>query len=113
MRKGSEKEIHFLVMANAFDSPLEIHEQYDLKGSTVGRHVKCEENQKGEIALKDNDFRRRIRMGPQKKALFLEQVEDDIKWLEEHGLCDYSLLVGYHFRDSSPLPEKEETEHDK
>ncbi len=35
MKKGSEKEIHFAVMANIFDSTLNIHEQYDLKVSEI------------------------------------------------------------------------------
>ena len=61
-------------MSNLFDSPLSIHEQYDLKvingvdhsrqksnheykGSTVGRHVDNEELNP-DIARKDNDFTR-------------------------------------------------------
>src|ERR1700689_3240282 len=94
MKKGSEKEIHVTVMKNIFDSTLKIQEQYDLKGSTVDRHVESDDP---EVALKDLDFKRRIRLGPKMKAKFLEQVENDTKFLERLGICDYSLLVGYHF----------------
>ena len=31
------RTVCFVVMANVFGSPREIHEKYDLKGSTVGR----------------------------------------------------------------------------
>ena len=83
-------------MENLFDSPLPVQEQYDLKGSTVGRHVELE-GPDPEIALKDNDFKRRINLGTKMKAQMLEQIENDTKFLEKQGICDYSFLVGYHF----------------
>lgn len=96
LKKASAKEIQFTVMENLFDSPLPVQEQYDLKGSTVGRHVELE-GPDPEIALKDNDFKRRINLGTKMKAQMLEQIENDTKFLEKQGICDYSFLVGYHF----------------
>jgi 1-phosphatidylinositol-4-phosphate 5-kinase len=96
MKKGSEKDIQFTVMASILDSPLSIHEQYDLKGSTVGRHVETD-GSNPDVALKDLDFKRRIKLGPKLKAQLLEQIENDTKFLEKLGICDYSLLIGYHF----------------
>jgi len=98
MKCGSEKDIYFVVMGNLFDSPLKIHEQYDLKGSTIGRHVDVDDSQDlSDIALKDNDFTRRIILGPGRKGQLLEQIEKDIRWLEKHQICDYSFLLGFHF----------------
>lgn len=44
-------------MENLFDSHFPIHEQYDLKGSTVNRHVE-NVDLNPDIAFKDNDFKR-------------------------------------------------------
>lgn len=79
---GRQADLRFLVMTNIFDTPLKIHEQYDLKGSTVGRHVDAPDNNEegeAEVALKDLDFKRRIFLGPENKAILLEQLEQDCK----------------------------------
>ena len=49
-------------MENIFDTPLLIHEQYDLKGSTIGRLVEIDEYDPN-IALKDQNFKRKINLG--------------------------------------------------
>jgi 1-phosphatidylinositol-4-phosphate 5-kinase len=106
---GRQADLRFVVMTNVFDTPLKIHEQYDLKGSTVGRHVEApslddEEEADAEVALKDLDFKRRIYLGPENKAILLEQVEQDCKFMEHHNICDYSFLIGVHRIDhKSPL----------
>eukprot|EP01114_Cavostelium_apophysatum_P013140 TRINITY_DN3118_c0_g1_i3.p1 TRINITY_DN3118_c0_g1~~TRINITY_DN3118_c0_g1_i3.p1 ORF type:complete len:587 (-),score=161.85 TRINITY_DN3118_c0_g1_i3:41-1630(-) len=99
MRKGTEKLLHLCVMSNLFEGPFPIHEQYDLKGSTVGRHVELDSQSQGDIALKDNDFKRHLNVGIRRKSQLLEQIENDTKWLESHGICDYSFLVGICFLD--------------
>ena len=59
----------FVVMTNVFDAAIEIDEQYDLKGSTVGRHVTLEDkNDSSDIALKDMNFKHKISLGPERKA---------------------------------------------
>ncbi|EGG22863.1 ankyrin repeat-containing protein [Cavenderia fasciculata] len=103
------KDYRFLVMNNLFYTPLPIHEKYDLKGSTVGRHVEQsaaedDGNLNAEMALKDLDFKRKITIGPGFKAPLMEQIEHDTKLLESHNICDYSLLVGVHRVDEySPI----------
>jgi len=75
-----------------------IHEQYDLKGSTVNRHTETSDgSRRAEVALKDNDLKTKVKLGMVRKALLLEQVETDIKFLESNGICDYSFLLGIHF----------------
>lgn len=75
-----KKETYFVVMSNVFSGPLSIHEQYDLKGSTVNRVIELEnydvENMPG-IALKDLNFNHKIHLDEDIKAIFLEQLEND------------------------------------
>merc|ERR1719320_1332769 len=102
VKRDGRKTISFLVMGDVFYSRqmVEIHEQYDLKGSTKGRKA-----QKGESQLKDNDFvekKRDIKVGKEKAKLFKAQLRQDTEFLRNLGIMDYSLLVGVHFRDKKP-----------
>jgi len=98
-----QRDVLFVVMENMFHSRLPIHEQYDLKGSTVGRHVAVHK-QTGTVAGKDLDFHHRVRIGADRRARLLEQIERDCKWMEAHNICDYSLLLGIHFVDRGEIP---------
>jgi len=99
-------EIDFVIMDNLFATPLDIHEKYDLKGSTVNRET-SQVDWNPNMALKDMDLHRNISLGPALKAKFLHQVEIDTRWLCNLNICDYSLLVGFHFPDG-PIPKPEE-----
>jgi ankyrin repeat protein len=99
--RSSAKDAYFVIMANLFDTPLEIHEQYDLKGSTVNRYVGDKMPfWSPNIAMKDLDFHRNIHIGPRRKAQFLQQAEMDAIFMESFNICDYSLLVGFHYSDN-------------
>ncbi|EFA78513.1 ankyrin repeat-containing protein [Heterostelium album PN500] len=102
------RDLRFIVMNNLFFTPLPIHEKYDLKGSTIGRHVELQEGENegmiADVSLKDLDFKRTLNIGPEFKAPLMEQIEHDTKLLESHNICDYSLLVGVHRVDEySPI----------
>ncbi|KAJ3194870.1 Phosphatidylinositol-4-phosphate 5-kinase [Irineochytrium annulatum] len=94
------RKIHFVVMGNVFPANKDIHETYDLKGSTVGRLLRDEEMKKNPIAvLKDLNWlqrNRKLRLGPLKRELFVTQMEKDVAFLTRMNIMDYSLLVGYH-----------------
>ncbi|KAI1332287.1 SAICAR synthase-like protein [Xylariaceae sp. FL0255] len=94
------KKIHFVVMNNLFPPHRDIHTTFDLKGSTVGRLYKEDELEKNPRAtLKDLNWLRRQRhleLGLQKKQLFLQQLQRDVKLLQKLKIMDYSLLVGMH-----------------
>ncbi|KAI1262074.1 SAICAR synthase-like protein [Xylariaceae sp. FL1019] len=94
------KKIHFVVMNNLFPPHRDIHTTFDLKGSTIGRDYREEELEKNPRAtLKDLNWLRRQRhleMGLQKKQLFLQQLQSDVKLLQKLKIMDYSLLVGMH-----------------
>ena len=91
----------FFLSNNVFDTKLSIHEIYDLKGSLVGRSTLSSSTEKEAqgAALKDQEFRdRKRRLCFQKTLLliFKLQLQSDILFLQDHGLMDYSLLVGIH-----------------
>ncbi|KAJ3092759.1 Phosphatidylinositol-4-phosphate 5-kinase [Physocladia obscura] len=85
-------------MGNVNPANKDIHETYDLKGSTVGRYVKPEDV-KPYSTLKDLNFLergRKIQLGPRKKEIFLQQLERDVLFLQMMNIMDYSLLFGVH-----------------
>ncbi|KAF9232464.1 hypothetical protein BU15DRAFT_90638 [Melanogaster broomeanus] len=94
------RKIHFVIMNNLFLPHKDIHETYDLKGSTVGREYPEEKAQKNPRAvLKDLNWINREKMlelGPEKRALLTEQLRRDSELLKRVHVMDYSLLVGIH-----------------
>lgn len=94
------RKIHFVVMNNLFPPHRDIHQTFDLKGSTIGRDFKEEDLEKNPRAtLKDLNWLRRnlhLEFGPEKKRLFIEQMEKDVHLLQKLKIMDYSMLVGIH-----------------
>lgn len=94
------KKIHFVIMNNLFPPHKDIHETYDLKGSTVGREYpesRAEKNPR--VVLKDLNWINRgkkLELGPEKRALLAEQLKRDVEYLKSVDVMDYSLLVGVH-----------------
>ncbi|GLB36638.1 putative SAICAR synthase-like protein [Lyophyllum shimeji] len=94
------RKIHFVIMNNIFPPHRDIHETYDLKGSTVGREYpeeKARENPRA--VLKDLNWINRgrtLELGPEKRALLTEQLRRDSEFLKNVNVMDYSLLVGIH-----------------
>ncbi|KAI0743821.1 SAICAR synthase-like protein [Daedaleopsis nitida] len=94
------RKIHFVIMNNLFPAHKDIHETYDLKGSTVGREYPEEKAaQNPRAVLKDLNWINRgktLELGPEKRALLTEQLRRDSELLKEIGVMDYSLLIGIH-----------------
>ncbi|KAG1471505.1 hypothetical protein G6F56_002086 [Rhizopus delemar] len=94
------KKIHFVVMSNVFPPNKDIHETYDLKGSTLGRFLPEEEILKNPYAvMKDLNWEkqdRKLHLGPEKRKLFMTQIVRDVTLLSQLNIMDYSLLVGIH-----------------
>jgi len=94
----SKKRLYFVVMANMFSTPFEIHRRYDLKGSWVGRHTPPQDRDPS-VALKDVDFEEAnetVRVGAERAASLVAQIERDSAFLSSNGIIDYSLLLGIH-----------------
>lgn len=68
-------------MGNIFPSNKEVHEVYDLKGSTLGRFVPPEKIQEGTMTtLKDLNWienGRKLVLGPAKATLLMNQLRSD------------------------------------
>ncbi|CAH0485468.1 unnamed protein product [Peronospora farinosa] len=94
------KKMHFVIMASVFDTPLEIHARYDLKGSRIGRHASAKEHERGNAGvLKDNDLLDKgfhLQMSVAQRTMFLIQLRKDVDFLKRMKIMDYSLLVGVH-----------------
>jgi 1-phosphatidylinositol-4-phosphate 5-kinase len=94
------RKIHFVVMNNLFPPHKDIHRKFDLKGSTVGREFKEEDLETNPHAtLKDLNWLRRnlhLEFGPTKKQMFIQQMQNDVAFLQRLQIMDYSLLVGIH-----------------
>lgn len=94
------RKIHFVIMNNLMPPHRDVHETYDLKGSTVSREYPEEKAKVNPRAvLKDINWLNRgrvLELGPEKQSLFLEQLKNDTAFMQELGIMDYSLLVGIH-----------------
>ncbi|GMF32173.1 unnamed protein product [Phytophthora lilii] len=94
------RKMHFVIMASVFDTPLDIHARFDLKGSRIGRHASPKEHQRGSAGvLKDNDLLQKgfhLQMGVARRAIFLVQLRKDVEFLKRMKIMDYSLLIGVH-----------------
>jgi len=141
-RRRGQSDIYFAIFNNVFDSGHPLNEIYDLKGSTVGRRASCDppstqrrsstsfefrqvrkaisEEQaqppKKPAVQKDLDFTRKLHIGPENRAKVLEQLGRDCKFLSQHQLMDYSLLIGIRRTDlpngtpgGSPTPSRHAT----
>ncbi|KAL0066913.1 Phosphatidylinositol-4-phosphate 5-kinase [Marasmius tenuissimus] len=113
------RKIHFVIMNNLFPPHKDIHETYDLKGSTVGREwidkhkdeeplteksesqsqTSTKKKKKTSPVMKDLNWiksGKAFELGPEKRALLTEQLRRDKELLKEMHVMDYSLLVGIH-----------------
>ena len=94
------RKIHFVVMNNLFPPHRDIHNMFDLKGSTIGRDFREEDlAQNPRATLKDLNWLRRNRhlnFGPMKREVFMAQLRRDVALLQRLKIMDYSLLVGIH-----------------
>lgn len=98
-----DEKIFFVVMGNLFNTPLEVHRRFDLKGSWIGRSVESGGSNgplaDPTIALKDNDFIARkeiVQVGEEAKQIICKQLRNDANFFAAHNVIDYSLLLGIH-----------------
>ncbi|TDH73148.1 hypothetical protein CCR75_006719 [Bremia lactucae] len=94
------RKMHFVIMASVFDTPLDIHARFDLKGSRVGRQASPKELMRGSSGvLKDNDLLAKgfhLQMGVARRTFFQVQLRRDVEFLKRMKIMDYSLLIGVH-----------------
>ncbi|KAJ7661243.1 hypothetical protein B0H17DRAFT_1171704 [Mycena rosella] len=98
LRRGHK--IHFVIMNNLFPPHRDVHETFDLKGSTVEReYPKAKAATSPRAMLKHLNWINRgkmLELGPEKRALLTEQLRRDAELLRKIHVMDYSLLIGIH-----------------
>ena len=81
-------------MNNLFPPHKDIHETFDLKGSTVGRTYPEDKAEKNPRAvLKDLNWINRhklLELGPEKRALLTEQLRRDTEFLQNQLVGGYT-----------------------
>lgn len=94
------RKIHFVVMNNLFPPHRDIHQTFDLKGSTIGRDFKEDDLASNPRAtLKDLNWLRRdlhLEFDSRTREIFVQQLQKDVALLQKLQIMDYSLLVGMH-----------------
>ena len=99
VKEPGGRKIHFVVMQNLFPPNKDVHEIYDLKGSTFGRFINESEAKGKQQVLKDLNWRdkqKHLELGPKKRAWLFKQLEIDVELLIKLEIMDYSLLIGVH-----------------
>lgn len=103
----NEGTMHFVVMNNCFNSQLEIHYKYDLKGSSYQRsslksNEKSYDDYDFNIPLKDNDLKLRkeiFKLNSMDLNMIKAQIKNDSEFLASNNINDYSFLIGIHKYD--------------
>lgn len=91
-----KRNVKFMVMKSVYDTDKDLHQIFDVKGSSLGRDAGP-----GEDVKKDNDIRRVLPDGafvlePGLRERLRKQVERDCQWLGSMKIMDYSMLIGVH-----------------
>ncbi|XVF82321.1 hypothetical protein PTKIN_Ptkin16aG0037200 [Pterospermum kingtungense] len=98
----AQKKVRFVIMGNLFCTDYAIHRRFDLKGSSHGRTTaKPESEIDPTTTLKDLDLNYIFRLEKVWFEEFCRQVDRDCDFLEQERIMDYSLLIGFHFREAS------------
>ncbi|KAJ2856767.1 Phosphatidylinositol-4-phosphate 5-kinase, partial [Coemansia erecta] len=93
------RKVHFIVMSNILPPNKDIHAQFDLKGSLLGRELSSELAARPRACMKDKNWlnmQQKLHLGPAKRRAFVKQLIDDVTLLIRLNIMDYSLLIGIH-----------------
>ena len=106
-RQNRFETLHIIVIENLFSHGIRIDEKFDLKGSVYKRTATPEEIASG-APKKDLDFRnenKRIMISCHDYDRIVTILNEDVNFLVENHIIDYSLLVGIHDRmkDIKPI----------
>ena len=95
-RNKSERK-YFIVIPNVLTPGAKFSRVYDLKGSTFNRAAGEAEKNSAVPHLKDNDFlndKTKIQINPVNQRILVQQLQNDVTWLQGRKRMDYSILVG-------------------
>ena len=85
-------------MGNVLPPHNDIHEMYDLKGSTFGRFLPQEEIEKNKnnAVMKDLNFEKnnkKLQLGPQKRKMFISQLTRDARVNINYWDKEYNTIM--------------------
>lgn len=93
--------LRFAIFSNLIPTNIDIHEKYDLKGSSYKRDANFNERIKSSATWKDNDFRDLNPQGLKIPKHIYHHLKDiltrDVAFLEKLNIMDYSLLLSRRF----------------
>ena len=95
-------KMHFVIMNNVFQTKIQIHYKYDLKGSTyqrLSRKGRNYDNYDYNVPLKDLDIidrKEKINILEEQKEIIVNNVVKDSTFLSSKNINDYSFLIGIH-----------------
>jgi len=98
---GSYAPRWFVVMASIFHTNLELHEKFDIKGSSRNKRSTEQTRERG-LPMKDLDWVDRtaakgaLKLAPLDRAILMKQHYDDTLFLQNLGCVNYSLILGIH-----------------
>lgn len=102
--------LRFAIFANLIPTNLDIHEKYDLKGSSYKRDANFNERIKNSATFKDNDFRDIHPQGIKIPSKIFYELKNtllrDVTFLENLNIMDYSLLLIIHNMDNPVKPKR-------
>ena len=93
--------LRFAIFSNVIPTNIDIHEKYDLKGSSYKRDANLSERIKSSATFKDNDFREIHPHGLKIPKKIFDHLKDiltrDVEFLEKLNIMDYSLLLSKRY----------------
>ncbi|XP_060536103.1 phosphatidylinositol 4-phosphate 5-kinase type-1 alpha-like isoform X11 [Cylas formicarius] len=101
----NSKNVRLVIMNNLLPSNVQMHQKYDLKGSTYKRKASKAERQKRSPTYKDLDFmehhKEGILMESDTYNALVKTIQRDCRVLESFKIMDYSLLLAIHNLDQA------------
>lgn len=98
-------------MNNLLPTFIQLHQKYDLKGSTYKRKAGKYEQDKESPTFKDLDFTEHhpegIFLEAETYNALMKTIQRDCRVLESFKIMDYSLLMGVHNLDQAALDKQE------
>ncbi|KAL6749605.1 PIP5K-domain-containing protein [Haematococcus lacustris] len=99
----SKQVVYFVVMGNLFNTVVQLHKKFDLKGSRLGRTAGPSAAQDPHAICKDLDLHMTFKLEEGWLERLTDQLKADCSLLEACHIMDYSLLLGVNFRDRNGL----------
>jgi hypothetical protein len=94
-RFSHEGKVHYALIMNNHFAAMDLDTKFDLKGSFIGRRASAKDKQSRLFKDLDLiDMKVAYQLEKNMRIMIMKQLELDTKFLIDHQIMDYSLLVG-------------------